>query len=438
MVMWDAFHSKSICQNQTIAILQLCMCYLTLTLYLSLSPSPRLLPRPKVEPAHMLEEGRRPSKHSLERVKEKPERYSWPDKPIASSVSVPEGFGGEGKEGRGKVERGREERDHRRKREEEWSESRSLDRKRKREIPEGDTTPPPEPKRLRSTDSLGQKEQADHRQRSLEPAASSREEKHPRGVKEGDSGERKRRYEPGGKEPAAKRPRASFSEASSGGHRYSRAEPGSPSARRKNERTRKEKSLEQGQSDSEGSVPEEGEGGKAKKLDWTTISALTTPKPKPVSCSAVQRFSPGAIFARLGVSRSLAGSHLYRDVCSVVSKYLTEENSPSPDPSTPCPQPIPQSLSQALLENPFGDSEFAMTGVSRIRNETENREICYNIGPCRRALTASADFSLRKKLRKASKVGHLQLLICVNTCCLWSYSNVCTVLGPGRRCLLCP
>ena len=357
----------------------------------------------------MLEEGRRPSKHSLERGKEKPERYSWPEKPIPSSVTVPEGFGGEGKEGRGKGERGREERDHRRKREEEWSDTRSLDRKRKRDISEGDTTPPPEPKRLRSADYLGQKEQADHRQRSLEPATSSREDKYLRGAKEGDGGERgerKRRYEAGGKEPVAKRPRPSLSEASAGGssHRHSRAEPGSP-GRRKNERTRKE----QGQSDSEGSVPE-GEGGKAKKLDWSTISALTTPKPKPVSCSAVQRFSPGAIFARLGVSRSLAGSDLYRDVCTVVSKYLTAPNSPSPDPSSPLPQ--------SLLENPFGDSEFAMTGVSRIKSEAENRQICYDIGPCRRALTASADFSLRKKLRKASKVGYLYLLTGVDTCWL--------------------
>ena len=314
-----------------------------------------------------------------------------------------EGGGGEGKDGRARVERGGrpEEREGRRKREEDWPESRELARKRKREHPEEDCTPPPDnSKRVRTADysaSSSSKEHPDTRQTSESGGLSSRDDKHPHLAKEIDPLERKRRYdastESGKETPPAKKPRSGESTSSS--RKYSRTDLTSASAgvRKKTERHHKERSeQEQG-----GPESEEGDGGKAPKLDWSTISSLSLPKPKPPSTLAVQRFSPGAIFSRLGVSRSLAGTELYRQVSSAVSKHLATEQ------ETLCAE-SGNTLPEALLEEPFGDSEFAMTGVSRIRNAKENCSVCVNIGPHRRALLASADFSLRRKLGKSSKV----------------------------------
>lgn len=313
-------------------------------------------------------------------------------------MPVSEGGGGEGKDARTRPERGRaEEREGKRKRDDEWPEPRELGRKRKREFSEGDCTPPPESsKRIRTADSqgLGSKEHSDSRLHPSEGSTLPRDEKQSRLSKESEPLDRKRRYEvslDSGKElPPPKKTRSGESSS----RKHSRTDPGSSSSsagvRKKTEKQHKEK-AEQDQSGGEGAPKA------PPKLDWSTISALSLPKPKPSSTSAVQRFSPGAIFSRLGVSRSLAGADLYREISSAVAKHLKkDQDSLSVETGN--------SLPEALLKDPLGESEFAMTGVSWIRTAKENCRVCTNIGPCRRALVASVDFALRRKMGKPNKV----------------------------------
>ena len=336
------------------------------------------------------------------------ERHGWlpekhpplPTVPLAEGGGEGGGGGGDVKEGRPRPERGGgrgEEREGRRKREEDWPEPRELVRKRRREGAEGNSTPPPDSgtKRVKTGDNTTDKES---------PAVLSREEQHLRN--DPDLLERKRRYETLSDEagpPLSKKLRSSDNTSSaSSGRKHSRADLGSValsataggSVRKKTDHHHKG-GAEQDH------TPETGEGAKVPpKLDWSSISALSLPKPKPASTSAVQRFSPGAVFSRVGVSRSLVGPSLYSAVSSAVSTQLVKEQ------ETMCIE-SGNRLPESLVEQPFGDSEFAMTGVSLIRNAKENCRVCVNIGANRQALVASADFALRRKLGKASKVCSL-------------------------------
>lgn len=373
----------------------------------------------RAKPEGGVEDSRRASKtYQSEREREQRERerggkertdrdrHAWPEKPLPSSlVPAPEGGGGDTKESRTRPERGRtEEREGRRKRDDEWPESRELGRKRKRDYSEADSTPPPESnKRVRTTDyqAGGSKEHSDSRPHPSEGNTLSHDDKHSRLSKEAESVDRKRRYEgslDSNKElPPPKKPRSGESSSS---RKYSRVDPSSSSSstgvRKKTERQHKEKAEQEHGGESGG----EGTAKAPPKLDWSTISALSLPKPKPPSTSAVQRFSPGAIFSRLGVSRSLAGPDLYRDISSAVAKQLKKDQEALVAETG-------NSLPEDLLEDPFGKSEFAMTGVSWIKNAKENCQVCTNIGPCRRALVASVDFALRRKMGKSNKVRHV-------------------------------
>ena len=382
--------------------------------------------RPKPDGGVLDDPSKRPIKphHTLER-KEKVgerERHGWPEKlptssPSSSVHQVMES--GELRETRGRGERGvparqSDERDTRRKWDEEWSESRDLARKRKRDTNlEESCTPPPDvgQKRARTTEQ-GSKEQG------LEGGSMSlsRDEKHPRQAKDGsDSLERKRKYESPSstaaneldKEgPPPKKPR-SGGESSSGAsssRKLSRADttasslPVGSTQRKKSEHHRGSRAEEYSSTAGASGNSETSDTAKAPpKLDWGTISSLSLPRPKPTSTSALQRFSPGAVFSRIGVSRSLAGQSLFELVSVAVSKHLAkEEETVRGETGNRFPE--------SLLEQPFGDSEFAMTGVSRMRNAKENCHVCVNIGPNRQALIASFDFTLRRKLGKSAKV----------------------------------
>ena len=373
--------------------------------------------------------GRRPAKpHHLperERREKGGERHGWPEKqapPSSSSSLAPLGEGGGGgggegeggKEGRGRGSRG-DEREGRRKREDEWPPEppRELTRKRKRDNTEGNCTPPPDAnlKRVRPLDT-GSKDQQLSDGNILHP----RDEKHARPAKEsGEMLERKRRYDSsvGGlsneadKEgPLPKKPRSSETTSS---RKMSRSDvPISSSSSSMSSGTRKRTDQHKGRGDPEHTSGGSGEAGETMKppprLDWSSINSLSLPRPKPSSTSAVQRFSPGAVFSRLGVSRALAGPSLFDLVSSAVSKHLVREE------EVLCVE-TGNRFPQDLLESPFGVSEFAMTGVSGIKTAKENCRVCVNIGPHRQALVASADFTLRRRLGKSAKVELCALVL---------------------------
>ena len=146
-----------------------------------------------------------------------------------------------------------------------------------------------------------------------------------------------------------------------------------------------------------------------KKLDWTLVSSYTkkasTKLARRSSSSALDRFSPGALFTRIGVSPSLAGKEYFGTISELVSAHLKKTykqktTAVESNESSPCPLP------SSLLDAPFEGQKFASSCVSRIKEQLNwEHLIPDNLGPCRRALTASADYTIRKKLRKANQVS---------------------------------
>lgn len=145
-----------------------------------------------------------------------------------------------------------------------------------------------------------------------------------------------------------------------------------------------------------------------KKLDWAAVSNYTqkaSTKLERRSSSVLERFTPGAIFARTGVSPDLAGSEYLNTISSLVSKHLKKsysQNQKATDESGSERSVLPDSL----VDSPFEGQQFASSGVSRIKEHLDwEHLIVDNVGPCRRALTASADYAIRKKLKKSNQVS---------------------------------
>ena len=141
-----------------------------------------------------------------------------------------------------------------------------------------------------------------------------------------------------------------------------------------------------------------------KKLDWDYLSSYTLrqtakldhTKPR----SALERFTPGAIFTQVGVSPSLAGHNYYNSIKALVSSHLREKAT-----EDKCPLP------ESVLDDPFGGATFGSSGVSQIRDRREWSDLFQaNLG---RALTASCDYAIRRKLRKANQsVSGLYYRVC--------------------------
>ncbi len=117
-----------------------------------------------------------------------------------------------------------------------------------------------------------------------------------------------------------------------------------------------------------------------KALNWNYLSSYTQRQTAKLDHSkprsALERFTPGALFARVGLSLSLAGPDYYRVISSAVSTHLQQEG------------------------DPFRGADFAALGLTRVR---EGRETVFQTGECRRALTASDDLLIRRKLRKQNQ-----------------------------------
>lgn len=264
-------------------------------------------------------------------------------------------------------------------REEDHPEGRYGERKRKRESIAEDL-PLPESKKMRTGESLGPREGERHGGRG----------------KEAELGERKRRHE--GRDPPSRKQLRLYSP--EGGRRHgSRDTPLAGREGRRREREKKsELNDEVGDSLSENGSVVGADGSQTKKLDWSSLSALIPAKPAPVTTSALERFTPASTFARIGVSASLAGPKLFAKISGVVSEHLRKEQQLllSSDKAV-------NVLPDSVVESPFGGSVVASAGASRLQGQREWTGILSDVGPCRRALTAAADFAMRRKLRKAGR-----------------------------------
>lgn len=122
-------------------------------------------------------------------------------------------------------------------------------------------------------------------------------------------------------------------------------------------------------------VETEGTSDTLKALDWDYLGSYTQRQTAKLDHSrprsALERFTPGALFTRVGVSPLLAGPN-YVNVAAAVSAHLQHE--------------------EDLFEN-------VAIGVARVRGE----EDVFKTGECRRALTASDDLLIRRKLRQQNE-----------------------------------
>jgi hypothetical protein len=149
-----------------------------------------------------------------------------------------------------------------------------------------------------------------------------------------------------------------------------------------------------------------------KKLDWASVSSYTrkaSTKLEKRPTTALERFSPGAVFARIGVSPSLAGKEYFDVISSHVSRHLRKayQQKAAGEQGGGGREAGSNVLPKSLLDSPFEGQQFASSCVSRIKDQLEwEHMVVDNVGPCRRALTASADYTIRRKLKKSNQVGN--------------------------------
>lgn len=184
--------------------------------------------------------------------------------------------------------------------------------------------------------------------------------------------EHKRRHEPSPRDQSRRHPRSHTPETTPTAKKPSdRLSPFNSKRSDKKGTTKEKKSSTDAEPES--SIPES-----AKALDWDYLSSYTQRQTAKLDHSrprsALQRFTPGALFAQVGVSLSLAGPDYYQAISSAVSAHLQQED-------------------------PFDGAEFAAVGLGRLRAKRE-RDNVFKTGECRRALTTSDDVLIRRKLRK--------------------------------------
>lgn len=156
-----------------------------------------------------------------------------------------------------------------------------------------------------------------------------------------------------------------------------------------------------------------------KKLDWASVSSYTrkaSTKLEKRPTTALERFTPGAVFARIGVSPSLAGKEYFDTISSHVSRHLRKAYQQKTVGDQGGGSNV---LPKSLLDSPFEGQQFASSCVSRIKDQLEGeRMVVDNIGPCRRALTASADYTIRRKLKKSNQVSNwvIELVVFMAIC----------------------
>lgn len=309
------------------------------------------------------------SKHGSE-GESKRRHYDRKDKPEHSST--PSGTPSEVKgRSRGKdVPTPHESSGHKRRKEDDYSEPRYSDRKRKHE----DDVSSYEYKKPRLSDSAHQSPHRDQRSRMEVEGRAPPDHRRRR-----DPSPRERKY-PRSRTPETTPITKKPSE---------RVSPLSGKRSDKKVSSREKKPSTSNDVEEEPSVSEA-----TKALDWDYLSSYTQRQTAKLDHSkprsALERFTPGALFARVGVSPSLAGPDYYNVITAVVSAHL-------------------QQKSEEVVGDPFGGAEFAAVGLSHIRKRREWASV-FKTGECRRALTASDDYAIRRKLRKQNQS------VCVCVC----------------------
>ena len=138
----------------------------------------------------------------------------------------------------------------------------------------------------------------------------------------------------------------------------------------------------------------------------------------PKRVPALRRFSRGALLLQVGVSPSLAGPELFLAASDVASQQLHAQKTV---------------LSESVLKDPFAGPSLGSASASLVQRELQRSSLLTDLGPCRRVLTASADFALRRRLLRKEVRGP------AGCCHCWlGLYHSCRSSYPALQCTLCP
>lgn len=146
--------------------------------------------------------------------------------------------------------------------------------------------------------------------------------------------------------------------------------------------------------------------------DWTTLGTMRLPQLALSVGSCVKKFSAGSVLVRVGLSSQLAGLALAGRAKQAAMGHVQDLLAGSPQYGD---------VQQWL----WGDTvcQLALSRFSQFREQAGLVELMRSVQPCRKSLTASADFALRKKLLASKKVGGWILMDKSSNC--WFFLCVC-------------
>ncbi|XP_033117868.1 zinc finger CCCH domain-containing protein 13-like [Anneissia japonica] len=119
------------------------------------------------------------------------------------------------------------------------------------------------------------------------------------------------------------------------------------------------------------------------EIDWSSIPVdFKAPKEDATNQpgSALSRFTPGSILARIGVSRALAGPSLIKRIIEACKEATPEGG-----------------------EVPRFDCALGAFNANAQQKAHQRKKLLSDVGPCRRALSARWDLQIRKQLRKTPR-----------------------------------
>lgn len=170
----------------------------------------------------------------------------------------------------------------------------------------------------------------------------------------------------------------------------------------------------------------------ALKIDWASL--VKDSRPKPSTGSALERFKPGNLFARIGLSRQFAGPDLFNEVLEVCQRQqeVTEKSTSDVEQScvktaessvdenngantTPSVTSSAKTVGDSLTENTKTSSEMPSSKFSflsdvavfhsaTLQKLKDRRKLMSDIGPFRQALCARRDLEIRRQLCKVDTV----------------------------------
>lgn len=133
--------------------------------------------------------------------------------------------------------------------------------------------------------------------------------------------------------------------------------------------------------------------GRSRAMDWAALNSYTEKANSKLKyqcpMAVLKKFTPAASFAATAVSPALAGPRRYRLISELVKSYLKEGSD--------------EDVSEHWVAALQGSESTTPTTPPKSGLDWD-KTIAESLGPCRRALTASDDYVLRRLLRKEQRV----------------------------------